>query len=108
MLREFVNCRTTEERINYITNSKAEDWTEAELNSVMEIVGVKGDYSNASISDKLSVIVTTLGFVNSDDAQFDRVEDDGEAVDDMASMKDAIQYTKLISNLYAKSSHLTV
>lgn len=108
MLREFINCRTTEERINYITNSKAEDWTEAELKSVMEIVGVKGDYSNAGISDKLSVIVTTLGFVNSSGAQFDRIKDDGEAVDDMASMKAAVQYTKLISNLYAKSSQMTV
>ena len=108
MLREFINCKTTEERIKYIMNSKAEDWTEAELSSVMEIVGVKGDYSNASISDKLSVIVTTLGFVNSNDAQFDRIKDDGEAVDDMDSMKDAVRYTKLISNLYAKSSHMTV
>lgn len=108
MLREFINCRTTEERINYITNSKAEDWTEAEINSVMEIVGVKGDYSNAGIRDKLSVIVTTLGFVNSNDTQFDRIKDDGEAVDDMDSMKGAVQYTKLISNLYAKSSQMTV
>lgn len=103
MLRGFINCKSAEERINYIVNSNTEDWTDAELNSVMEIVGVKGDYSNASTADKLSVIATTLSFVNVSSSDFDRVEDDGNPVDDMRLMKNAIEYTKLISNMYAKN-----
>ena len=60
MLRGFVKCVTSKERIAYIMDNRFGNWSDSELESVMEIVGVEGDYSNASKEDKIKVIVETL------------------------------------------------
>ena len=41
-----------------------------------------------------------------ENVQFGRVQDNGKAIDDMDAMRDSIQYTRLIANLYSKSSQL--
>lgn len=60
MLRGFVKCVTSKERIAYILDNRFGDWSGSELESVMEIVGVEGDYSKASKEDKIKAIVETL------------------------------------------------
>lgn len=106
MLRGFVKCVTRKERIAYIMDNRFGNWSDSEIDAVMKIVGVKGDYSNASKEEKLMAAAATLKLANSDKADFQRVEDEGKAVDDMAAMKSSVQYTKLVANLYAKSSQL--
>lgn len=106
MLRGFVKCVTRKERIAYILDNRFGNWSDSELDAVMKIVGVKGDYSKASKEDKIKAVVATLKLAKPDKADFERVEDNGEAVDDMDAMKSSVQYTKLVTNLYAKSSQL--
>lgn len=60
MLRGFIKCVTSKERIAYIMDNRFGDWSDSELESVMEIVGVEGDYSKASKEDKIKAIVETL------------------------------------------------
>lgn len=60
MLRGFIKCITSKERIAYIMDNRFGDWSDSELESVMEIVGVEGDYSKASKEDKIKAIVETL------------------------------------------------
>lgn len=60
MLRGFIKCITSKERIAYIMDNRLGDWSDSELESVMEIVGVEGDYSKASKEDKIKAIVETL------------------------------------------------
>lgn len=60
MLRGFVKCVTRKERIAYILDNRFGNWSDSELDAVMEIVGVKGDYSKDSKEDKIKTIVETL------------------------------------------------
>ncbi len=106
MLRGFVKCISRKERIAYMMDNRFGNWSDSELESVMKIVGVKDDYSNASKEEKIKAIVATLKMAKDDKAQFDRVNDNGEKVDDMDAMKSSVQYTRLVTNLYAKSNQL--
>ena len=106
MLRGFIRCITRKERIAYMMDNRFGNWTDSELASVMQIVGVRGDFSNATKEDKIKAIVATLKMNRDDKAQFDRVQDNGKAINDMDAMKDSIQYTRVITNLYSKSSQL--
>ena len=106
MLRGFIKCITRKERIAYMMDNRFGNWSESELESVMKIVVVKGDYSKASKEDKIKAVVATLKLAKDEKAQFDRISDNGKAVDDMDAMKSSVQYTKLVTNLYAKSSQL--
>ena len=103
MLRGFIKCITRKERIAYMMDNRFGNWSESELESVMKIVGVKG---KASKEDKIKAVVATLKLAKDEKAQFDRISDNGKAVDDMDAMKSSVQYTKLVTNLYAKSSQL--
>lgn len=41
MIRRFVQCKNTKERLNLIAASKEQEWAESELDTVMEIFGLK-------------------------------------------------------------------
>ena len=66
------------------------NWSDSELESVMQIVGVNGDFSNATKEDKIKAIVEALKM----------------GKDDMDAMRNSIQYTRVIANLYSKNSQL--
>lgn len=106
MLRGFIKCITRKERIDYIMANGADKWTDSEVDAAMKIVGVNGDYSKATKEDKLKAMLATLKMAKNDNVQFDRVNDNGEVVDDMEAMKSSVQYTRLVTNLYAKSNQL--
>ena len=107
MLREFIKCKSAEERLDFIVTSNEESWTESELNSVMEIIGVKGNYNEASKKDKLSVIATTLGFVRNaenKDALFTNIDEIDTAkftLDYEKNLMGLREYTKALSGIYA-------
>ena len=106
MLRGFIRCINRKERIAYMMDNRFGNWTDSELESVMQIVGVNGDFSNAAKEDKIKAIVEALKMGRDENAQFGRVQDNGKAIDDMDAMRDCIQYTRVITNLYSKSSQL--
>lgn len=60
MLRGFVKCVTDKERLEYIMDNRFGNWSASELDSVMDIVGVKGDYSRATQMDKIMAIADTI------------------------------------------------
>ncbi len=110
MLREFIKCKSAEERLDFIVASNENSWTDSELNSVMEIIGVKGSYGEASKKDKLSVIATTLGFVRnaeSKDALFaniDAIDTEEFTLDYEKNLMGLREYTKALSGLYASKT----
>lgn len=106
MLRGFIRCINRKERIAYMMDNRFGNWSDSELESVMQIVGVNGDFSNATKEDKIKAIVATLKMSRDENAQFGRVQDNGKAINDMDTMRDSIQYTRVITNLYSKSSQL--
>ena len=106
MLRGFIRCINRKERIAYMMDNRFSNWSDSELESVMQIVGVNGDFSNAAKEDKIKAIVEALKLGRDEKAQFGRVQDNGKAIDDMDAMRDCIQYTRVITNLYSKSSQL--
>lgn len=109
MLRGFINCKSTEERINYITGSKATDWTEAEVAAVMEIVGVNGNYNDTPVEDKLNIIAAALGFTRkaeeNDSTLFSKIEDEDEDKEQGLSREEQerinLVYAKFASNYYS-------
>ncbi|CDD64683.1 unknown [Firmicutes bacterium CAG:882] len=106
MLRGFIKCVTRKERIAYLMDNRFGNWTDSEIDAVMKIVGVKDDYSNATKEERLKAAAATLKLADNDKAEFGRITDNGAAIDDMDAMKSSVEYTKLVSNLYAKSSQL--
>ena len=106
MLRGFIRCINRKERIAYMMDNRFSNWSDSELESVMQIVGVNGDFSNAAKEDKIKAIVEALKLGRDEKAQFGRVQDNGKAIDDMDAMRDCIQYTRVITYLYSKSSQL--
>lgn len=106
MLRGFIRCINRKERIAYMMDNRFGNWSDSELESVMQIVGVNGDFSNATKEDKIKAIVEALKMGKDENVQFGRVQDNGKAIDDMDAMRDSIQYTRVIANLYSKSSQL--
>ena len=106
MLRGFVRCINRKERIEYMIDNRFGNWSDSELESVMQIVGVNGDFSNATKEDKIKAIVEALKMGKDDNVQFGRVQDNGKAINDMDAMRNSIQYTRVIANLYSKNSQL--
>ena len=99
MLRGFIRCINRKERIAYMMDNRFSNWSDSELESVMQIVGVNGDFSNATKEDKIKAIVEALKMGKDENVQFGRVQDNGMAIDDMDAMRDSILYTRVIANL---------
>ena len=106
MLTGFVRSLNRKERIEYMIDNRFGNWSDSELESVMQIVGVNGDFSNATKEDKIKAIVEALKMGKDENVQFGRVQDNGKAIDDMDAMRNSIQYTRVIANLYSKNSQL--
>lgn len=59
MIRKFIQCKNTKERLEMLTASGIQDWTEGELNTVMEIFGLKIP-EGATKEDKWELIMLSL------------------------------------------------
>ncbi len=59
MIRRFVQCKNTKERLELMVSSKEQEWAEGELDTVMEIFGLKAPVG-ASKNDKWALIMLSL------------------------------------------------
>ena len=59
MIRKFRQCKNTKERLEMLANTGIADWAEGELNTVMEIFGMKVP-EGASKEDKWELIMLSL------------------------------------------------
>ncbi len=59
MIRKFIQCKNTKERLELMEGSGIQVWTEGELNTVMEIFGMKVP-EGAAKEDKWELIIMSL------------------------------------------------
>lgn len=59
MIRKFIQCKNTKERMEMMAGTGITDWAEGELNTVMEIFGMKVP-EGASKKDKWELIMMSL------------------------------------------------
>ena len=59
MIRKFIQCKNTKERLEMLANTGIADWAEGELNTVMEIFGMKIP-EGATKEDKWELIMMSL------------------------------------------------
>lgn len=59
MIRKFIQCKNTKERLDLMVSSKEQEWAEGELDTVMEIFGLKVP-EGASKTEKWALIMLAL------------------------------------------------
>lgn len=59
MIRKFIQCKNTKERMEMLAGTGITDWAEGELNTVMEILGMKVP-EGATKEDKWELIMLSL------------------------------------------------
>lgn len=59
MIRRFIQCKNTKERLNLMAASNEMEWAEGELDTVMEIFGLKVP-EGASKTEKWALILLSL------------------------------------------------
>jgi len=59
MIRKFIQCKNTKERMDLLAATSIADWTESNLNTVMEIFGMKIP-EGATKEDKWELIMMSL------------------------------------------------
>ena len=59
MIRRFVQCKNTKERLELMVSSREQEWAEGELDTVMEIFGMKIQ-EGASKAEKWEMIMVSL------------------------------------------------
>ena len=59
MIRKFVQCKNTKERMALFTETNVNDWAESNLNTVMEILGMDIP-EGATKEDKWELIIMSL------------------------------------------------
>ena len=55
MIKKFLECTTIRERIDMLSNTVIDDWTEQDLNIILSALGLETD-SIAAWADKISAI----------------------------------------------------
>ncbi len=59
MIRRFIQCKNTKERLSLMAGSNMQEWAEEELDTVMEIFGMKIP-EGASKQEKWALIILSL------------------------------------------------
>lgn len=59
MIRRFIQCKNTKERLELLADTGIADWAEGELNTMLEIFGMKVP-EGASKEDKWELILLSL------------------------------------------------
>ncbi len=59
MIRKFIQCKNTKERMELLAATSIADWTESNLNTIMEIFGMKVP-EGATKEDKWELIMMSL------------------------------------------------
>lgn len=59
MVRSFIQCRSVKERLEFMLSTNKEDWKENELNTIIEIIGLKVS-KETSVEGKWAIVVNDL------------------------------------------------
>ena len=59
MIRKFVQCKNTQERMELLAATNITDWTESNLNTIIEILGMTVP-EDATKEDKWELIIMSL------------------------------------------------
>ncbi len=59
MIRKFIQCKNTKERLEMLGTTNKNDWTEGELNTIMDIFGMEIP-EGATKEDKWELILMSL------------------------------------------------
>lgn len=59
MVRRFTQCKSVNERLEFMLSTKKEDWKDSELNTIIEIIGLKVS-KEASGEGKWAIILNDL------------------------------------------------
>lgn len=59
MVRRFTQCKNVNERLEFMLSTKKEDWKANELNTIIDIIGLKVS-GNTSEEGKWAIIVNDL------------------------------------------------
>lgn len=102
MIRRFIQCKNTRERLELIASTQMQDWTEGELDTVMEISGLKLS-AGASKEDKWQMILLALSNkeVTAERALvkevkvFQDVEEELETEEELSKVSDLTAYLKV-------------
>lgn len=101
MIRQFVQCKNTKERMELLASTTISDWTESHLSTVMEILGMKIP-EGATKEDKWELIMMSLQSKEAADiaslgrklfADANETKEFGE--EDLADMSDLKAYVKV-------------
>ncbi|MBP3569443.1 MAG: hypothetical protein J6K04_09800 [Lachnospiraceae bacterium] len=68
MIRRFIQCKNTKERLDLMAASNEQEWAEGELDTVMEIFGLKVP-AGASKNEKWALIMLSLTNKEAADAE---------------------------------------
>ena len=98
MIRKFIQCKNTKERMELLTATSIADWTESNLNTIMEIFGMevpegatkedKWELIMMSLKTKEAADIATLGrkvFADAKDEVKEYAEEELEHLSDLAA-----------------------
>ena len=102
MIRKFIQCKNTKERMELLNATGIKDWAEGELNTVMEIFGMKIP-EGATKEDKWELIMMSLktkeatDIVNLGRKVFSDAKDEVKdfAEDELENLSDLAAYVKV-------------
>lgn len=88
MLREFIKCASTADRVKMLENTVLSDWTDEELDTILHIMGAKEECAGLSKEDKVAAIARKLSTskeiekkVTMAFEQIDAMEDDAAEIE---------------------------
>ncbi|MBO5198167.1 MAG: hypothetical protein J6B85_06565 [Lachnospiraceae bacterium] len=94
MLREFIKCNSTAERIQMIQNSVPADWSESELETVAEIVGASEAVKGMSIENALEAVKNFLNDIQKEELEDDSTIKEISRLSDEEAEEEAAKVTK--------------
>lgn len=109
MIRKFIQCKNTKERMELLANTSIADWTENNLSTIMEIFGMKVP-EGATKEDKWELIMMSLKTKEASDIAAlgrkifaDANEAKEFAEEDLEDMSDLKAYVKVCSEGIAQN-----
>lgn len=100
MIRKFIQCKNTKERMEMLSATGMADWTEGELTTVMEIFGMKTP-EGASKEDMWELILLSLQSKEAADVAelghkvFTDTKEEAEYTEELERLSDLAAYVKV-------------
>ena len=106
MVRRFTQCKSVNERLEFMLSTKKEDWKDNELNTIIEIIGLKVS-EEASEEGKWAIILNDLLLkklaidkeINENDKIFSDVKERFEGLEEVEDLSDLAGYVELCKKM---------